>query len=84
MRRTRGCILASVTLRTQDNFELAEREYREAIRRAEKEPRAHYLLAKALLEQKRAEEALKEASTALSIEERTPSTWCKRRAFSTG
>ena len=58
--------------RTQDNFELAEREYREAIRRAEKEPRAHYLLAKALLEQKRVEEALKEASTALSIEERNP------------
>ena len=58
--------------RTQDNFELAEREYREAIQRAEKEPRAHYLLAKALLEQKRVEEALKEASTALSIEERNP------------
>ncbi len=58
--------------RTQDNFELAEREYREAIRRAEKEPRAHYLLAKALLQQKRVEEALAEASTALSIEERNP------------
>ena len=37
-----------------------------------REPRAHYLLAKALLEQKRVEEALKEASTALSIEERNP------------
>ena len=58
--------------RTQDNYELAEREYREAIRRAEKEPRAHYLLAKALLQQKRVEEALTEASTALSIEERNP------------
>jgi tetratricopeptide (TPR) repeat protein len=58
--------------RTQDNFELAEREYREAIRLADKEPRAHYLLAKALLKQKRIEEALQAASTALSIEERNP------------
>ncbi len=58
--------------RTQDNYELAEREYREAIRRAEKEPRAHYLLAKALLKQDRVEDALKAASTALAIEERNP------------
>jgi tetratricopeptide (TPR) repeat protein len=58
--------------RTQDNYELAEREYREAIRRAGKEPRAHYLLAKALLKQGRVEDAFQSASTALSIEERNP------------
>ncbi|MDE0883209.1 MAG: tetratricopeptide repeat protein, partial [Myxococcota bacterium] len=58
--------------RTQDNHELAEREYREAIRRASKEPRAHYLLAKALLKQGRTEDAFQSASTALSIEERNP------------
>jgi tetratricopeptide (TPR) repeat protein len=58
--------------KTQKNYEMAEAEYRSAIRNAPREARAHYLLAKVLLLQDRQSEALESAQAALDLEERNP------------
>ena len=58
--------------KSQKNFEMAEKSYREAVRADPDEPRAHYLLAKALLLQGRRKEALKSIDQSLVIEERNP------------